>query len=162
MQCEQQLEGVVAAAELERLGQVVESIDGDINARLSFERGPLGHLMVSGSADCRVKILCQRCLQPILKEVETQLHWGIVWSEEQGQALPRDLDPVIQDGDELNLYDVLEDELLLSLPMVAYHEDQCVAPDRFLSSDADDPAEGEQRKNPFQVLERLKGSSGKS
>ena len=158
---EQQLNGTVPQAELKRLGQAVESIDGDVRAELTFARDLERHLTVNGKINCNVQLLCQRCLQPMPQEVEAEIHWGIVWSEEQGKSLPKDLDPVIQDGDELNLYEVLEDEILLNLPMVAYHEEQCVARDRFRAGEETEEAD-EQRENPFKVLEQLKGSSGKS
>jgi len=161
VQREQQLAGILPHAGLERLEGAVESIDGDIRAELAFGRDLQGHLTVGGKLDCSVYLQCQRCLQPVPEQVEAEFHWGIVWSEEQGKALPKDLDPVIQEGDELNLYQVLEDEILLNLPMVAYHDKECVARDRFHSGGEAGGAD-EQRENPFKVLEQLKGSSNKS
>ncbi|WP_237065111.1 YceD family protein [Microbulbifer guangxiensis] len=161
VQREQVLSGTVPAEALERLLAAVESVDGDVRAELSFSRDLNRHLVVEGGVSCNVQLLCQRCLQPKPETVDAPVRWGIVWSEEQGKSLPRDLDPVIQEGEELNLYQVLEDEILLNLPMVAYHEEECVARDRFQFGDDSQEAE-EQRENPFKVLEQLKGSSGKS
>lgn len=161
VQREQRLVGILPFSELARLGAAVESVDGDIRAELEFARDLHGHLTVRGTLKCNVQLLCQRCLQPMPEQVEADVHWGIVWSEEQGKALPKDLDPVVQDSDELNLYEALEDEILLNLPMVAYHEQECVARDLFHFGDEAEQA-GEQRENPFKVLEQLKGSSGKS
>ncbi|SDZ82779.1 YceD family protein [Microbulbifer marinus] len=161
VQREQQLIGILPHESLERLNAAVESIDGDIRAELQFGRDLQGHLTVSGKLHCDVQLECQRCLQPMPEQVEAEFRWGIVWSEEQGKALPKNLDPVVQDSDELNLYQVLEDEILLNLPMVAYHEQECVARDRFQFGEKTDES-GEQRENPFKVLEQLKGSSKKS
>ncbi len=160
MQREQHLVGILPHGSLGRLSAAVESIDGDVRADLQFGRDLQRHLTVSGKLQCSVQLQCQRCLQPMPEQVEAEFRWGIVWSEEQGKALPKDLDPVVQDGDELNLYQILEDEILLNLPMVAYHEQECVARDRFqFGADADKA--DEQRENPFKVLEQLKGSSNK-
>lgn len=161
VQREQRLVGVLPAAELQRLNEAVESVDGEIRAEIEFTRDLNGHLAASGKLKCSVQLQCQRCLQPVPEEVEAEFHWGIVWSEEQGKTLPKALDPVIQEGDELNLYQVLEDEILLNLPMVAYHEEECVARDRFHFGGEVEGGD-EQRENPFKVLEQLKGSSGKS
>ncbi|MFC6631750.1 YceD family protein [Microbulbifer taiwanensis] len=161
VQREQHLVGILPQESLERLCAAVESIDGNVRADLEFGRDLQRHQVVSGKLNCSVQLQCQRCLQPVAEEVRAEFRWGIVWSEEQGNALPRDLDPVIQDGDELNLYQVLEDEILLNLPMVAYHEEECIARDRFHCGEETDEA-GEQRENPFKVLEQLKGSSNKS
>ncbi|GAA5523642.1 large ribosomal RNA subunit accumulation protein YceD [Microbulbifer aestuariivivens] len=161
VQREQQLSGSVPAEALERLAAVVESVDDGVQVELSFGRDLNRHMVVEGRVRCDVQLLCQRCLKPMPESVDAGVHWGIVWSEEQGKSLSKDLDPVIQEGDELNLYQVLEDEILLNLPMVAYHEEECVPRDKFQFGDAS-MEEGEQRENPFKVLEQLKGSSGKS
>ncbi|AOS98033.1 hypothetical protein AUP74_02636 [Microbulbifer aggregans] len=161
VQREQVLSGTVPASALDRLLAAVESVDGDVRAELTFGRDLNRHMAVEGKVSCNVQLLCQRCLQPMPESVEAGVHWGIVWSEEQGKSLPKDLDPVIQDGDELNLYQVLEDEILLNLPMVAYHDEECVARDKFQFADKSEE-QGEQRENPFKVLEQLKGSSDKS
>ena len=161
VQREQHLTGIIPADQLERLTAAVESIEGDVRAELDFGRDLQGHRVVNGKLHCSVQLLCQRCLQAMPDQVEAEFHWGVVWSEEQGSALPKELDPIIQDEDDLNLYEALEDEILLNLPMVAYHEQECVARDRFHSEGGDEEA-GEQRENPFKVLEQLKGSSNKS
>lgn len=157
----QQLTGTLPSTQLARLNAAVESVDGDIRAELEFARDLQGNRTVSGKLHGKVALLCQRCLQAMPRAVLAEFHWGVVWSEEQGKSLPKDLDPVVQDGDELNLYEVLEDEILLNLPMVAYHEEECVARDRF-HFEGDTEQAGEQQENPFKVLEQLKGSSNKS
>lgn len=157
---EQGLAGILPPESLQRLAVAVELIDGDVRAELAFERDPHGHFAVNGKLQCGVQLQCQRCLKPVPGQVQAEFHWGIVWSEEQGKALPKDLDPVIQQGDELNLYQALEDEILLNLPMVAYHGEACVPRDRFHYGEEADRA-GEQWENPFKVLEQLKGSSRK-
>ncbi|AMX02492.1 YceD family protein [Microbulbifer thermotolerans] len=159
-QREQQLAGVLPRESLERVGAAVEAMDGDVRVELLFGRDLQGHLTVSGKLSCDVQLLCQRCLQPMPEQVEAEFLWGIVWSEEQGKALPRELDPVVQDGDELGLHQALEDEILLNLPMVAYHVAECVAREHFHSGEEAGEADG-QRENPFKVLEQLKGSSNK-
>ncbi|WP_346836458.1 YceD family protein [Microbulbifer sp. SAOS-129_SWC] len=161
VQREQYLDGVLAVDQLERLPAAVESISGEVRAELTFGRDLQGHATVDGRVQCAVQLLCQRCLQPMPAQVDGTFRWGIVWSEERGKALPKDLDPIVQAGDELNLYEVLEDEILLNLPMVAYHDEECVAREHFHSGEEVESAE-EQQENPFKVLEQLKGSSGKS
>ncbi|WKD48512.1 YceD family protein [Microbulbifer spongiae] len=160
-QREQSLDGILPPDALERLNSAVESIDGAISAELRFGRDLQGRLTVRGRVTGTVELLCQRCLHPVREQLEAPFYWGIVWSEAQGKSLPRDLDPVIQGGDELDLYQILEDEILLNLPMVAYHQEKCVPKGHFQFGESDTEAGG-QRENPFKVLEQLKGSSGKS
>ncbi|WGL17011.1 YceD family protein [Microbulbifer bruguierae] len=161
VQREQQLDGTVPSDALPRLVSSTESIDGDVQVQLAFGRDLQRNQIASGHLEVQVHLLCQRCLQPVTERIEAEVNWGFVWTEEQGNALPKSLDPVIQEGDELDLYQVLEDEILLNLPMVAYHEVECVSRDDLQSSGKAAEAE-EQRENPFKVLEQLKGSSNKS
>ncbi|MFD1216584.1 YceD family protein [Microbulbifer celer] len=161
VQREQQLDGVVPSEALPRLGESVESVSGDVVVELTFSRDLQRNQMASGHLTLDVNMLCQRCLQPVAQHVEGELAWGFVWSEEQGKALPKSLDPVIQEGDELDLYQVLEDEILLNLPMVAFHDGECVPQEHF-HSEAPGKAADEQQENPFKVLEQLKGSSSGS
>ncbi|WP_308367218.1 MULTISPECIES: YceD family protein [unclassified Microbulbifer] len=160
VQREQRLAGTLPRSALQRLLSAAESVDEDVRAELTFARDIQGHLAVDGVLRCRVQLLCQRCLEPMPEEIEATFRWGVVWSEDQGKALPKGLDPVVQEGDELDLYEVLEEEILLNLPMVAYHQEECVTRDRFHYGEDAGEAD-EQRENPFKVLEQLKGSSRK-
>ncbi|WP_444931302.1 YceD family protein [Microbulbifer sp. SSSA002] len=160
VQREQLLDGVLPLESLPRVSSAVESVHGQISAELQFERDLQGHQTVSGKVQLAVDLLCQRCLAPVHEQIEARFSWGIVWTEEQGKALPKDLDPVIQDGDELDLHQILEDEILLNLPMVAYHQEECVSKESFHFGGEVAEAD-EQQANPFKVLEQLKGSSGK-
>ncbi|MCQ3830382.1 DUF177 domain-containing protein [Microbulbifer elongatus] len=157
----QELEGTVPPEALSRLAAATESVEGDIAVSLAFGRDLQRNQVATGRLALTVGLLCQRCLQPVSETIEADIALGFVWSEEQGNALPKSLDPVIQEGDELDLYQVLEDEILLNLPMVAYHDWDCVAHEAFQSR-SEEPEAEEQRENPFKVLEQLKGSSDKS
>lgn len=161
VQREQQLDGTVPWKELPRLVASTESVVGDIAVTLAFARDLQRHQVATGHLQLEVELVCQRCLQPVSEQIEAELAWGFVWSEEQGKSLPKSLDPVIQDGDELDLYQALEDEILLNLPMVAFHDQECVPKEAFQSG-SEQPEAEEQQENPFKVLEQLKGSSSKS
>ncbi|MFV8782749.1 YceD family protein [Microbulbifer sp. SA54] len=155
------MKGIVPQDSLPRLMSSVESVVGEVFAELEFGRDLQRNQMAEGRLQLEVQLLCQRCLQPVTEEIQADFNWGFVWSEEQGKSLPKSLDPVIQDGDELDLYQVLEDEILLNLPMVAFHEEECVPRGEFRSGEGSSEAV-EQQENPFKVLEQLKGSSNKS
>ena len=83
----------------------------------------------------------------------------LVWSEDQAKALPADLDPLLVTEERLSLAELLEEELLLALPLVALH-DECPRP---ASTGSEPEPEGDpddtqtNPDNPFAVLARLKG-----
>ena len=71
------------------------------------------------------------------------------------------MDPLIVGEDELmDLNEVVEDELLLNMPFVAYHDpDKCSGKQQYEFSAEEETAPVEEKENPFSVLEQLK--SGK-
>src|SRR5690606_35699247 len=101
----------------------------------------------------------QRCLTPVSKPVECDISLAIVWTEEEAKALPKHLDPWIVEEISADFFEMVEEELLLSLPPVAYHEEQCVDPELFQSGEP--VVVKHEKKNPFQVLEQLKSSPKK-
>ena len=55
---------------------------------------------------------------------------------------------------EFNLMELIEDELLMEVPVVPRHE-ECPVPVKLESSDADFEQANEQKENPFAVLQSL-------
>lgn len=110
-------------------------------------------LHLQGSASIALK--CQRCLDVMSYPLAVDLGFRFVATE--GDALAEDDDceeDLLALETPLDLGLLLEDELLMALPLVASHEVCPVAP--VLSvADADFPAEA-QAVNPFQALAGLK------
>lgn len=149
------LEGFLPVAELPRLAAVVKDTQGNINVDLVFGINEEGKRVVTGSASGDVSLVCQRCLEPVKVPVECEISLAIVWDEEAAKALPDYLDPWITGEGAADFYEMIEEELLLSLPAVAYHEEPCIDT-RLYSSGR--PVEVKETKNPFKVLEQLKSS----
>jgi uncharacterized protein len=111
---------------------------------------------------------CQRCLTPYDQAFDVDMTYRIVATEEEAEEFPLDDDEadVIVGSRHFDLIDLIEDELLLSLPLVPKHE-VCPAVHESLvsgasgaeaeSDDASGDAAGEgKRPNPFAALEALK------
>jgi uncharacterized protein len=149
------LEGFLPVAELSRLVAVVENADDNIEAKLVFGINEEGKRVVTGSAHGDVSLVCQRCLEPVKVPVECDISLAIVWDEEAAKSLPDYLDPWIVGEGAADFYEMIEEELLLGLPAVAYHSEPCIDT-RLYSSGK--PVEVKESKNPFKVLEQLKSS----
>jgi uncharacterized protein len=98
---------------------------------------------------------CQRCLTPVLETVKADRSFRFVADEATAAALDDEVEEDIlvisRDFDALSL---IEDELILSLPLVPLHE---VCPEALPMSAADPEFEAAaQRPNPFGVLAGLK------
>jgi uncharacterized protein len=149
------LDGFVPVADLPRLAESLQETTGEIQVDLAFGISVEKKKIVTGHASAELTLVCQRCLENVKVPVKSDISLGIVWDEEGAEALPEYLDPWITSEGVADLYDMIEEEMLLSLPKVAYHEELCV--DRQLFSSGK-PVEVKKTKNPFQVLEQLKSS----
>ena len=148
-------EGHVGADQLTRFAQAVVAIESDLQARVEFDLNPSRKPCVSGSINVRAAVPCQRCLEPVVIEVAAEFAVEVVWNEEQAAAIIKLADSWIVPERQANLVELLEDELLLALPVVSYHpQGQCKDDLRGLI----EPAEEEitANDNPFAVLESLK------
>ncbi|HSC63177.1 MAG TPA: DUF177 domain-containing protein [Caldimonas sp.] len=105
-------------------------------------------------AGTEVTLECQRCLQPMRVSLAAERRLFFVEGEEAAEALDVESeDDVLALTPVLDLADLIEDELLLALPLVPRH-DRCPEPlpRAFVEDDPVlDPAD-----NPFAVLATLK------
>lgn len=154
------LTGQLALRELESVRDVVLDDNALANVTLSFGLDEQRKKVLTGGVQVDVELVCQRCLEGVTVPVTCNIALGIVWTEEQAEALPKTLDPWIVGEEQSDFYAVVAEELLLNLPQVAYHQEVCIASDLYQSGDAAavEAAEVISAKNPFQVLEQLKGS----
>lgn len=170
------LEGELKLERLERFQNATSSTTV-LKAQLRFDLDESRNRVLTGSLIGEVSVICQRCMQSMSCNIDTDIAIGIVSTEEAAKQLPRDLDPWIIDSEDgsADLYEVLEDELLLALPMVAYHDEQCLDKSLYSSSSDEEgnPSQAEagkspsgktqlRKENPFSVLEALKGKSSES
>jgi uncharacterized protein len=111
-------------------------------------------------ASVNLPMQCQRCLTPVLETVEAERSFRFVADEATAAALDdeaeEDILVISRDFDALAL---VEDELILSLPLVPLHE---VCPETVPMSAVDPEFEvAAERPNPFGVLAGLKTSASK-
>lgn len=150
------LTGEVALSELKRLVADLPEQQGRASWRLQGETGPRGEALLRLSVEAAPQVVCQRCLQPFAWPVDAEAVLQLVKSEAEldagqisGDDLESDYEKVLGSG-RFDLYEQLEDELILSLPYIPRHP-ECLpdAPD-----DTDEPEP--ERRNPFAALGELK------
>ncbi len=148
-------QGEVAVAEMPRLVEVLQDSEGQVAVSLEFGTDEEGLRFMRGRVQGEVTLLCQRCLEPMRQQIDNRFALALVRSETEADALPSHYEPLLLDGKPLFLRDVIEDEMLLALPIVPRHPKQeCEA--RLESSEADTEQDGGKRLNPFASLADLK------
>ncbi len=143
--------GSLPPDELPRLAGAVLEIDS-ARADVHLNRDEEMRAVVDGEYRLTVRMTCQRCLQSVTQEIEGEMRVAVVWDENQAATLPQRLDPWQVETENADLYELLEEEFLLSLPIVPHHdENECPASGSYSTGEHE-----EQRENPFSVLAKLK------
>jgi uncharacterized protein len=119
---------------------------GDVSVEISFQRGDNADLVVlHGSIRARVRVRCQRCLAPmdldLVCEPRLVFMRGMTGDRDTGDA-----DDVLDADRPVLVKELIEDELLLALPMIPMHElDACPARGYTVA--------GRGKKSPFAALQ---------
>ncbi len=146
-----ELTGQIPLTGLDRLAGATNACVGAATVSLRFEVNGDGWRIVSGHIEAQLELICQRCLQPFLQRVEAFPQLALLQTEAQMKALPGAYDPLLAD-DVLELAPLVEDELILALPLVPKHSSNRCAPTAPVSGDS---ADENGRKHPFADLVRL-------
>jgi uncharacterized protein len=157
--------------DLPRLAEAVLGAAGPARYRLRFGRDVQGQTVAEGQAGMAVRLTCQRCLGEVVVTLEAPIALALVRADgaadalglEPGPAVAGPLEALPLGEGSIHPLDLIEDELLLALPLVPLHapgECQAVAaPDL---PDLVAPQDQGGRPNPFAVLATLKDSGSQS
>lgn len=167
------LSGASPLAAMPRLMQSVMASATEPEAAVAWEAN--GELRESSSgvhqhwlslrADADLALVCQRCLGPVREHVLVDRWLRFVDDEAEAAALDAELDDdVLAWPRWLDLLELIEDEMLLALPLVPRH---AVCPQPLVpaaAADAEAPADAaseEAEPHPFAALASLRGKLGK-
>lgn len=151
------LQGEIALASLERLAPLLLENDGDVSCQFAFYRDENGARKLRLSYRAELVLSCQRCLGPVKQLVEGESLLHLVDADVQTEN--PDEDVLLVGTEEVYLADILEDELLLALPLIPRHAtlEEC-EPDatHWLQPDDEKGTIEAQTGNPFDILKNLK------
>lgn len=152
------IDGIYPISKLARLSEALLSNEGFVTAKLKF-----GYCVefacLKGSVSATLVTECQRCLKPMQTEVTSRFKFALVNSEDEFELLPEELEPYLIEGEEQSIVELIEDELLLSLPMVIVHETACSNYMNKQNSKMQAAIKTEKEAaHPFAALSALKGN----
>ncbi len=149
-------EGIVEPAQMPRLAELTAGILSDIEARLSFGIDAQGLTIMQGNAHTQVKLECQRCNDLFEHHCDAEFIYTPLLKKTVVEELPEAYEAIEPDEHgEVDLHQLLEDELILNLPIVPMHpEGACPREGMQMSWGKIEPAD--ERPNPFAVLDSLK------
>ena len=150
------LTGTLPLRGMPRLTEFCLDDRGEVEVDLEFGRRERDNRPgMTGRLSVQLRLTCPRCLEPVEWRLEANPDVVLLKPEEDDLDEQDDADSMVI-GQTVELNQLVEDELLLALPMYTAHpEGQCPA------GPAGGPAGQGKRNNPFAVLEALKGGPGK-
>ena len=154
------IEGTVSPEDLPRLADSGIIIVDSGSAAFDFGRDEEGRYVVAVRLETTVLMQCQRCLRDIEVPIKSASLMACVRTDEEAAALPATYEPLLVD-DNVDLSNIVEEEILLAIPVSPIHEKECKSPEQraALETDIEEPAAVEdtgEGESPFAVLERLK------
>lgn len=157
----QTLQGQLPLATMTRLAASLfeaptaeEAVAWSAQASLLTVAGSEAQMWLALQAQTQVQLQCQRCLQPMAHPLTLDRRLRFVRDEDEAARLDEESDDdVLALPPRLDLAALLEDELILALPLVPRHE-QCSQP----LPQADEAATGseDEAPHPFAALAALR------
>ena len=154
------LTGTLPLKNMPRLVQACLDSAGDVHVDLSFDRSEgEGLYEMRGDLSVKLRLVCQRCLEEMDFKLETSPRLIFMRPGDNPVLLEDEADVMAVDKP-LPLISMVEDELLLAMPMVPLHDlKEC--PGKVYVAGTASPAKGSAKaekvkKNPFSVLGELK------
>lgn len=148
--------GEIALSSFARLGELLAA-NGPVAVDLRFTLTDGGICQVVGSARVNARFECQSCLELVPGEVVVTIDFRVVGSEQQAQETAHSAEPFLLEGDVVSVAELIEDDLLLSLPTRGC-DPSAPCPNRpgyrYAAPDEGDRSKTE-TTNPFAVLSQL-------
>lgn len=149
------LKGDFALFEMERLKEMIcNSEEGVASIELKFGRDQQRILYIKGVIQTTLSLLCQRCNKPMQKTLVIDVNLAIVNTNEEADKLPETYEPIILTEETISLVSMVEEEILLSIPIVPKHSAaECGVKSAELIEKVVDKKKD--KSNPFTVLKKL-------
>lgn len=129
----------------------------EARGELRRDAGGFAQIWLHLDAAISLPLTCQRCLGPADIEVTVGRSFRFVATEEQAEAEDDEAEEeVLALSRDFNLHELIEDEILMALPIVPRHE-VCPTTVKLAVQDADFEAAEAAQPHPFAALAGLKG-----
>ena len=106
----------------------------------------------------RLHLVCQRCLQDCAVDLDENRRFLLVATDEEADAYPledEEQEPLVV-SQHFNLLETIEDEILLSLPLIPKHPEGFCEPHASTFGEEGDEEASNERENPFNILKNMK------
>ena len=158
----QELEGTIPLNEFARLCEIVSGDEGDVHLKLAFSKSDQNRTHVSGEAGVEVTLICQNCMTAFATHLSCSVDAQIVADESELRSLEEDQDGLVSAERLVPVTQLVEDELLLAVPMIPRHTEGDCPGHGFQSEVEGQPTDTENTHRPFAGLAEAMKSAKKT
>ncbi|MDE2262075.1 MAG: DUF177 domain-containing protein [Gammaproteobacteria bacterium] len=126
---EAEIDFEVPLSELPRLKSRIAGIGGSVRGSARFGRQS-GFAVAELSLAGKAGLQCQRCMRAMELPIESTTHLALILAEADAAEVPEELEPVLAREGRISAGELVEEEMLLVLPIVPLHEElrECAVP----------------------------------
>lgn len=139
--------GTLSLATMTNLRDLQNRDDGVAQVSLTVKQREDGQIVLDGEASIELELTCQRCLKSLIEAFQAPIYWILVKYEHQLVSVDDDDDAIVCE-EQLELAPLVEQELILALPMIAKHNHCEASYDNATDNEAE-------RQHPFANLKDL-------
>jgi len=159
--------GFLTMTDMPRLAKEASSVnpgDGFVwQMETHFENSPGSepHQILDLALKGCLHLVCQRCLQDCAVNLDEKRRFVLVATESEADDYPledEEQEPLVA-SQHFNLLETIEDEVLLSLPLIPKHPEGFCEPHATVFGLEDEDEGSDERENPFNILKNMKKNS---
>ena len=146
------IQGRLPLVQCERLLPSLRENTGYVDFSLQFMQDESQRTVVRATMSAELGLECRRCLKPMTYPMRVSVDLAVVADDKAATELPECYEPLLVMDGEVALELLIEDELLLNLPVMPGHsEGECpvAIPSSWVDNELDE------HKTPFTVLKKL-------
>ena len=149
----EQIKGSLSLDSLARLEDILLDNHGQVQYSLSFDFDASGICLIKSYIDTAVVLQCQRCLKSVIIEIQKSSILGAYKDSDEFEKLEDNYEPCQLDEEFILVKKLVEDELLLAIPLIPLHSDKkCIEEDALKALNVNN------KMNSFSALAKLKDS----
>jgi len=149
----EQIKGSLGLDSLARLEDILLDNHGQVQYSLSFNFDASGICLIKSHIDTAVLLQCQRCLGSVIIEIKKSSILGVYKDSDEFKKLKDNYEPCQLDEEFILVEKLIEDELLLAIPLAPLHSNkECIGGEGLKAFNVNN------KMNSFSVLAKLKNS----
>lgn len=122
----ERIDGEIELSTLKRLNGLLLDTQGKLKYSFEFDYDQSGLCVVESNIDTVLILECQRCFKALDVDIHKSSLLAVVNNKEEFEALADEYEPLQLKNDNTTVEQLVEDELLLSIPLSVLHaEDTC-------------------------------------